>query len=130
MQAAGFYAEMKLTMRRQILHTLTFLLVGALATSSCVSVDPETGETIPRGNQRYEFSEVTRNVDKLEIGMSYYQVLMLLGSPAEKSKQGDVWIYLPERAAVLIPGRALRLQFRNSALASYGYHAIVLGARL
>ncbi|MFT7485036.1 MAG: outer membrane protein assembly factor BamE (lipoprotein component of BamABCDE complex) [Candidatus Paceibacteria bacterium] len=109
---------------------LSLAFLGLLATASCVNVDPDTGETIPRGNQRYEFSEVTRQADKLKVGMSKYEVLMLLGSPAEKSKRTDVWVYLPERAAVIIPGRALRLQFRDGLLESHGYHAIVLGGRL
>lgn len=100
-----------------------------LLVSSCVNVDPQTNEIIPRGSQRYEFEEVTRNADDLKEGMSTFEVLMLLGSPAEQSKHGDVWIYLPERPAVIVPGRALRLQFRNGKLVDHGYHAIVLGAR-
>ena len=115
--------------RRPLRPWLVALSSTVLAFASCVNVDPETGETIPRGNQRYEFKEVERNAEKLETGMSKYQVLMLLGSPAEESKQGDVWVYLPERPAVIIPASALRLQFRNGRLADHGYHPIVLGQR-
>lgn len=107
----------------------TALATCLLVASSCVNVDPQTNEVIPRGSQRYEFEEVTRNAGDLKEGMSSFEVLMLLGSPAEKSKHGDVWIYLPERPAVIVPGRALRLQFRGGKLVDHGYHAIVLGAR-
>ena len=108
---------------------LAALSATVLAAVSCVNVDPETGEVIPRGNQRYEFEEVERNAEKLEEGMSKFQVLMLLGSPAEESTRGDVWVYLPERPAVIIPANALRLQFRNGRLADHAYHPIVLGQR-
>jgi len=108
----------------------SLLLACLLATASCVNVDPETNEIIPRGNQRYEFEEVTRNAEDLKEGMSTFQVLVLLGSPAERGQHGDVWVYLPERPAVIVPGRALRLQFRNGKLVDFGYRAIVLGARL
>ena len=109
---------------------LTVLLACVLTACGCVNVDPQTNEIIPRGNQRYEFDEVTHNAQDLKDGMSKAQVLFLLGSPAEKSQRGDVWVYLPERPAVIIPGRALRLQFRNGRLLEHGYHAIVLGTRL
>jgi len=106
---------------------LSSLLVAA---SACVNVDPETGEVLPRGGQRYKFSEVVENVDDLEVGMTRRQVLFLLGSPAETDHRNTVWVYLPERPAVLVPGRALRLEFKDGALADFGYHGIVLGERL
>jgi len=55
---------------------------------------------------------------------------MLLGSPAESSDNGDVWVYLPERAAVLVPSRALRLVFKNEILEKHGYTAIIPGQTL
>jgi hypothetical protein len=39
-------------------------------------------------------------------------------------------VYLPERYAILIPARALRLEFKNGVLDDFGYRPIVLGARL
>jgi len=108
-----------------ILCSLFFGLLG----SSCVSVDPETNEVIPRGNQRYEFEVVERNAKDLKLGMNRYEVMMLLGSPAERDDSRDLWVYLPERAAVIIPGRALKLEFRDGQLVDFGFHAIVLGKR-
>jgi len=102
-------------------------LLLALATSACVAVDPETGKAIPRGDQRYEFAQVEKNAAHLKEGMSKFQAL---GSPAEKDDGGDVWIYLPERAGVLVPTKALRLEFRGGLLVEHGYHPIVLGKRL
>ena len=107
-----------------LLPALLLLLVG------CVNVDPKSGKTIPRGNQRYEFSDVERRAKRLKNGMSKGDALMLLGSAAEVSSDGDVWVYLPERPAVLIPARALRLVFENGRLVKHGYRAIVLGQDL
>jgi len=104
-------------------------LLPVLAAQSCVNVDPETNEIIPRGNQALEFKEVKRGAEDLKVGMTKMDVVTLIGSPAEKGTRGDVWIYLPERPAVLVPSRALRLEFKNGRLAEYGYHAIVLGTR-
>ena len=50
--------------------------------------------------------------------------------PAEKSDRGDRWIYLPERPAVLVPSKALQLDFVDDRLESFGYRAIVLGQKL
>ncbi len=107
---------------------IAVLALGVLA--GCVSVDPDTGKPIPRGEQRFPFDTVTRNAESLLPGMSKSECLMLLGSPAERSADGDTWVYLPERPAVLIPGRALRLRFADNRLAEHGYRAIILGQDL
>ena len=98
--------------------------------TACVHVDPDTGKTKPRGEQYHDFADVERKAKRLQLGMTKLQVLQLLGSPAEKSRDGTTWLYLPERPAVLIPGRALRLEFEGSRLAEHGYRAIVLGKQL
>ena len=102
----------------------------ALTCSACVTENTTTGEMVPRGNQRYPFEKVQEKVGRLQVGMTKDQVLMLLGSPAEIDKPDDLWIYLPERYGVLIPARALRLEFKEGLLVDHGYRAIVLGARL
>lgn len=102
----------------------------ALMLAGCVNVDPQTGQTIPRGNQRYKFADVELQAKQLKEGMTKMQVIILLGSPAEASEGGNIWIYLPERPAVLVPSRALRLEFKNDVLITHGYRAIVLGNTL
>jgi outer membrane protein assembly factor BamE (lipoprotein component of BamABCDE complex) len=109
---------------------LPAIFLAALLASACVNTDPQTGETIPRGNQKYFFSEVEKQAEQLKDGMSKMDALILLGSPAEQSDDGDIWIYLPERPAILIPSRALRLQFENGVLVKHGYRPIILGAEL
>lgn len=111
------------------MRSLCSLLV-LLTLSGCVQVDPDTGQTLPRGEQKYEFETVTRRAEQLQSGMSRLNVLLLLGQPAEKSADGNTWIYLPERPAVLIPSRALRLVFENDSLVRHSYRAIVLGQPL
>ena len=101
-----------------------------LAAASCVPVDPVTGEYKPRGNQRYEYARVKESAERLQKGMTKYQALILLGSPAEKAMHGDTWVYLPERPGILLPASALKLDFRNGRLHDFGYHPIVLGTRL
>ena len=105
-----------------------FLLLGA--TSACVSQNLDTGEMIPRGNQRYPWDKVVQLAKNLQIGMTKPQVLLLMGSPAEMDPEDNLWIYLPERYAILIPAQALRLEYKNDVLVDFGYRAIVLGARL
>lgn len=106
----------------------TFLL--ALGCASCVTENTTTGEMVPRGNQRYPFEKVEKEAARLQDGMTKYQVTLLLGSPAEVDKADDVWVYLPERYAVIVPARALRLQFKDGKLQEHGYRAIVLGVQL
>lgn len=101
-----------------------------LALAGCVNADPDTGKTLPRGGQKYEFATVERRAERLELGISKYDALMLLGSPAETSDDNDVWTYLPERRAVLIPARALELVFENNRLVRHGYRPIVFGGEL
>jgi outer membrane protein assembly factor BamE (lipoprotein component of BamABCDE complex) len=105
------------------------LLLAAAALGGCVTQDATTGENIPRGNQRYEFAKVEKYAEQLKDGMTKAQVLMLLGSAAEMDDAGDTWIYLPERYGILIPARALQLEFKDSVLVSHGYRPIILGAK-
>ena len=116
----------QLSFRKPLLATLGCVL----ALASCVNVDPDSGKTIPRGNQALNFDVVKDEAKRLKLAMSKLQVQILLGSPAEKDRRGDVWVYLPERPALIVPGRALRLEFRDGVLVEHGYHAIVLGAQL
>jgi hypothetical protein len=116
--------------RRRTERRLTGLLVTFCLAVACVTEDRKTGERVPRGNQKYSFEKVEKAAEGLEVGMSKTEVLLLLGSPAEMAESGDVWIYLPERYGILIPARALRLEFREQLLAEHGFQTIVLGARL
>ncbi len=107
-----------------------YFILLALMLAGCVNADPQTGKTIPRGNQKFKFETVERRAEELKDGMTRLEVHLLLGAPAEVSDDGEVWVYLPERPAVLIPSRALRLVFKGSVLVSHGYSAIVLGKQL
>ena len=109
-------------------HVGAWLLVfGATA---CVTQNKTTGEMVPRGDQKYPFEKVEKAAEKLELGMTKSEVLYLLGSPAEKDESGDIWVYLPERYGIVVPARALRLEFNPQGLTDHGYRPIVLGAKL
>ena len=108
---------------------ITLLALGAGA-SACVHQNAQTGEMIPRGNQRYPWDKVTELAKKLQKGMNKQQVLFLMGSPAEVDQEDNQWIYLPERYGILVPAQALRLEFKQQVLVDFGYRAIVLGAQL
>ena len=120
--------ELPARRRRGPARALAVVLVAA-ALGGCVTQDATTGENIPRGNQRYEFAKVEKSAEQLKDGMTKAQVLMLLGSAAEMDDAGDTWIYLPERYGILIPARALQLEFKDSVLVSHGYRPIILGAK-
>ena len=107
---------------------MLLLLLGLAG--ACVTENATTGEVIPRGEQRYPFEQVEKAAEDLKVGMSRTQCLLLLGSPAEMNEQGNVWIYLPERYGILIPAKALRLEFQVNDLKEFGFQPIVLGARL
>ena len=106
---------------------ITCFALSALLLAGCVSVDSESGKVIPRGSQKYEFATVERQAKNLKVGMTKLEALLLLGGPAETSGDGNVWVYLPERPAVLVPSRALKLEFEGGILKKHGYSAIVLG---
>lgn len=107
---------------------LFFLWLVTLA--ACVKLNPKTGETLPRGEQRFKFEHVIERSEDLKEGMSKYQVLLVLGSPAETSSRGEVWLYLPERSGFLLPALALRLKFQGDYLTEHGRVPIVLGETL
>ncbi|MEQ1633620.1 MAG: outer membrane protein assembly factor BamE [Planctomycetota bacterium] len=105
-------------------------LASLSAFASCVTTNLETGKVMPRDGQKYTFDEVEKKAEQLHNGMSKLDVHLLLGSPAEKDESSGLWVYLPERYGVLIPARALRLEFQNNKLVEFGYRPIVLGTRL
>ena len=110
---------------------LILCLAGiALLLAGCVNVDPETGKTIPRGGQKNEYSFVKQRAEQLQEGMSKIEVIILLGSPAETSANGDVWVYLPERPAALVPASGLRLVFQGNVLKSHEFTTIIFGQQL
>jgi hypothetical protein len=102
----------------------------ALILAACVQVDPETNKTLPRGNQKYKFATVEKRAEQLRDGISKFEALVLLGSPAESSDDGDTWTYLPERPAVIVPTRGLRLEFQNGILIKHGYTTVAFGKAL
>lgn len=106
--------------------SMGFALI-ALFLAGCVNVDPQTGKTIPRGGQKNEFSIVEKQAEQLHDGMTKIEVLTLLGSPAETSNGGDIWVYLPERPAVLVPSHSLRLVFQNNFLLNHSQPTIIFG---
>jgi outer membrane protein assembly factor BamE (lipoprotein component of BamABCDE complex) len=116
-------------MKTTVRHLFPTFLAVVLSVA-CVTVDAKTGEKVPRGNQKHEFDVVVERAEGLEKGLSRAQVLLMLGSPAEQDPKGNIWVYLPERPAVIVPARALRLEFVDGRLADFGYRAIVLGQRL
>lgn len=110
---------------------LLVLALGAFTASvGCVAVDPDTGQPIPRGKQKYLFATVKERVAGLEIGMPKLQVLMTLGSPAETAERGDLWIYLPERTAYVVPSQALEVRFEDDRLKEHRYTPLVFNKRI
>lgn len=107
-----------------------FLVLLAVALAGCVNVDPQTGKTIPRGEQKNDYAYVKERAAQLRVGMTKMEVTILLGSPAQTSHDGDVWDYVPERPAVLMPAKGLRLVFLNGCLKTHEFTTIVFGQPL
>lgn len=105
-------------------------LVLAALLAGCVTENAATGEPIPRGNQRYPFAQVQEAAERLAVGMSRSDVLLLLGSAAKLEDGGDTWVWLPERHAILVPARALQVRFEAGRVKDFGYRPIVFGADL
>jgi len=110
--------------------SLIVLLALGAGTSACVNQNAQTGEMIPRGNQKYPWDKVVELAKGLKTGMSKQDVLFQMGSAAEIDAEDNLWIYLPERYGILVPAQALRLEFKDNTLVEFGYRAIVLGTRL
>ena len=113
-----------------LIGKLCLVLSISLMAAGCVNVDPETGKTLPRGSQKYEYADVKKQAEKLRDGMTKLDVLLLLGSPAETSDNGNIWAYLPERPAVLVPSEGLRLIFEAGVLKTHEFVPIVFGKQL
>jgi outer membrane protein assembly factor BamE (lipoprotein component of BamABCDE complex) len=107
-----------------------FLVLLAVALAGCVNVDPETGKTIPRGEQKNEYAYVKQRADQLREGMTKMEVTILLGSPAQTGGDGNVWDYVPERPAVLVPAQGLRLVFDGGLLKSHEFTTVAFGKPL
>jgi hypothetical protein len=56
------------------------IVLAAAALAGCVTQDADSGEYVPRGNQRFELSKVEMAAEKLRDGMTKAQVLLLLDS--------------------------------------------------
>ena len=101
-----------------------FVLGLLLALSACPSMERS------RERQTYEYDEVVARAEQLEVGMTHTQVLLLLGHPADKSIDDNIWVYMPPRPALLVPSEALRVEFRIGKLVGYVFRPIVLGEDL
>ena len=75
-------------------------LVLTCVLAGCVTHNTTTGKAVPREGQKYPFADVEKAAEKLQVGLTKAQTLMLLGSPAEMDSSADVWVYLPELGRV------------------------------
>jgi hypothetical protein len=89
--------------------------------------EPMAPHLYTRGHpyQRYDYETVKRRVKCLKRGASRIEVLIELGSPAEK--HGDMWVYLSGRPAFIVPAELLKVHFKNNRYVSYAFKPIVLG---
>ena len=79
-------------------------------------------------SQKYDYKEVKRLAKQLRPGMAQIDVMILLGSPAQR--QADRWIYLPSKPTFLLPTEGLEVRFRRGMYESYKTTPIIFGERL
>lgn len=91
------------------------------------SVETETYAGQP-ANQKYDFDEVKKRAKQLKPGMTGYNVLILLGSPAKK--EGDAWVYLPSRTGAILPAEALQVNFERGRYVSHKFQPIIGAERV
>jgi len=110
-------------MRRLV--SACILVLISICMINCVERDPQTGEVIPQGDQRFPYATVKERAERLAPGMSRTQVMILLGSPARRD--GDDWVYRDDRDGILIPAEAMRVTFDRGRYVSHKTEPIILG---
>ena len=110
------------------LYLCSIVIVVALMSGCTVETDVETGKMVAVRKQYLEYDQVKERLDKLYQGMRVSEVLLLLGSPAQR--KGDEWIYLPNRPSWVIPGEAIHIQFRRNTYVSHRFVPIILGEEI
>jgi len=115
-----------ITLLRQLAIIAALLCLTPVA--ACTPREPVTGDVATPRGQRYTFDYVEQHADQLRAGMSQLDVLLLLGSPAER--QGEDWVYLPSREGIVLPAQALRVEFDDGRYVKHRYEPVVLGERL
>ncbi|MHC5023345.1 MAG: hypothetical protein ACYTGG_05470 [Planctomycetota bacterium] len=107
--------------------TIVVLSLALLAGCAAETVDLTQ---YPEGNpqQKYEYKEVKRLSKQLRSGMTQLDVMILLGSPADR--QPDRWIYLPSKPTFLLPTEGLEVRFQRGMYLSHKTTPIVFGERI
>jgi hypothetical protein len=107
-----------------LLCTLALAIAGGCQT---LKMDSKTYKSAV-ANQKYDYGEVKRRLKELEPGTTQVEVLIKLGSPAER--QRDNWIYLPSRLGLLLPAESLIVRFESGRYASHVFRPVILGERI
>jgi len=105
---------------------VTCSLLVACLLSGCAATQPDADAVV---NQKYDLPVVRKRIKQLEPGMSKFQVMGIIGSPAEY--RGETWVYLPrERGAAVVPAAAVHVKFEHGRYVSHRDQPIVLGQPL
>jgi hypothetical protein len=108
---------------------IPMLIAGLLVGGGCsADANPPLSEPTPTAYQKYPLDEVQKRAKELEPGMPRVQVLLLLGSPAEK--QPHQWIYRDSREGLLLPTSSLVVEFENGKYTRHHTVPVVLGEEL
>lgn len=107
---------------------MSIVVAACLWFIGCVSQDPATGDPAPPEGQRYTLKEIEDRLDRLRPGLSRTEVLLILGSPADRTE--DAWVYRPARSGIFVPARALVVRFESRRYVGYDYQPIVFGGRV
>lgn len=117
-----------MTLKSVIAGFVVAVLVS-LAAVGCAADEALTADQAQAtASQKYDFEYVKRQSSQLEPGMSKAEVLILLGSPAQR--EAAKWVYLPTRSGLLVPAEAMVVRFIEGRYDSHRFEPIVLGERV
>ena len=109
-----------------VLTAVFTVVLGASATAGCTTTDDGLSrEVAATAYQKHGYDEVKRRAKNLRAGMTKYDVLVLLGSPARK--EYDRWEYQPKQSALIVPAEAMIVRFEGNRYVRHDFAPIVLG---
>jgi outer membrane protein assembly factor BamE (lipoprotein component of BamABCDE complex) len=100
-------------------------LILFLFVCGCNTYEKNSGKYWDLRNQRYFYEEVKSRLDQLHKGMTKMDVAVTVGSPAKTYE--NMWIYLPDRPAIYVPGEAIVIEFEGNLYIRHRKTLVLLG---
>ena len=115
-----------MVLRRSLPSCVLLVAVTGLVPGACRS-EPANLSYYADGHprQKYPYGQVKQSAERLRPGMTRHEVLLLLGSPAERT--ADTWTWVPEDPSLLLPQDVLVVRFKGNRYATHEFKPIIFG---